>query len=114
MGRYTSAALIWVATVSLVAVGVTTVLLPGASSAGPSEWMALAFLALCAAAAHVFPIRSASDGASYRLTNVFVLAGAVMLPPGLLSPLVLIAISPETFLRRRRPGVWIRWAFNVS
>src|SRR5688500_2511229 len=114
MGRYSQTALIWVATVALAAVGLTTVHLAAALRVDLQYWLAVGFLALCAGVAHIFPIRSATDGASYRLTNVFVLAGAIVLPSALLSPLVVLAISPETLLRRRRPGALVRWAFNVS
>ena len=113
MSRYSRAALTWVAAVSLAAVGLTIVHVPAAPRVDLAALSALAFLASCAAVAHVFPIRSSSDGASYRLTNVFVLAGAIALPPALLGPLVILAISPESVLHRRA-GVWIRWTYNAS
>lgn len=113
MGRYTFAARIWVGTVAMAAVVVTALQVPQTAPI-PADWLALTLLALCAAVAHVFPIRSASDGASYRLTNVFVVAGAVILPPVLLPPLCLLAITPDSWLRRRSPGGPVRWVFNGS
>jgi diguanylate cyclase (GGDEF)-like protein/putative nucleotidyltransferase with HDIG domain len=61
-----------------------------------------------------FRSESALDGKTYHMTNVFVVAGALVLPPGLLTFLPLIALSPKSRADRRRPGAGIRWLFNIA
>src|SRR5262249_36594114 len=47
------------------------------------------------------------------LTNVFLVAGVIVLPPNLLSLLPVLAIFPYTY-HRRRPGVLVSGAFNIA
>jgi diguanylate cyclase (GGDEF)-like protein/putative nucleotidyltransferase with HDIG domain len=113
MGRYTLGAKIWIGAVTGLAVLATAARLDAAAPT-PIQWLALALLALAAAAAHVFPIRSAVNGATYRMTNVFVIAGAVVLPAALVALVPALAMTPDSWRGRRRPGVVKRWLFNVS
>lgn len=113
MGRYTPGARAWIVVVTLAAALVTAFNL-GSLAVTPAEWIGLAVLTVCAAFAHIFPIKSVLDGASLRLTNVFVVAGAAILPGSLLTLLPALAITPDTLMRRKSPGAWIRWTFNVS
>ncbi len=113
MSRYTPAARVWVITIVLVGLAISLVSLEGAQGAGASS-TALIVFALCAAIAHAYPIKSAFDGATYQLTNIFLVAGAIILPPGLLLLLPLAAITPNLWQQRKRPGAVVRWAFNVS
>lgn len=83
-------------------------------SAALTDWLLLGVLILGAAIAHAFPIRSAFDGATYRLTNVFVVAGAVILPASLLTLLPVLALLPDSWRKRQSAGVWVRWLFNVA
>src|SRR5919198_2720858 len=113
MGRYTTASLAWVAWLAVAATAMT--MLSGPPSAATRiEWIALALFAATGATAHLFPVRSALGGATYTLTNVFLITGAVVLPPSLLTPLAVLALTPERWRRRGRPGFLIGWVFNVS
>src|SRR5919201_5684505 len=113
MGRYTPGARIWVDLVALAAV-VATLLAGNPLDADSRGWVELALLASCAAIAHVFPIRSASNGVTYQVTNVFLVAAALTLPRELLTLLPVVALSADTWQQRRRPGTAFRWIFNVS
>ena len=115
MSARLAAARVWVKPAGAAALAVA-VLSVWPFSAAPRDWLALAFLGLCAAAAHVFPIRSASDGGAYRLTNVFVAAAAIVLPPGLLSLMVVLAVGPERVLHRRpgRPRQVLHWLADAT
>jgi diguanylate cyclase (GGDEF)-like protein/putative nucleotidyltransferase with HDIG domain len=115
MGRYRPAVRYWIAAVALAAAAVTAATLRP-HTAGTDDWLTFALITLCAALANVFPIKSASDGASLRLTNVFIIGGAVILPPGLLSLLPAFAIAPDLWLHRRRPRgrLLLGWTFNVA
>ena len=113
MGNGKPAVNAWISAVAAAAVVVT------ALTFNPLLWttgafLAVGVLALCAAVAHWFPIKSAGDGVLYKLTNVFVLAGAIIVPTGLLPLLVALATAPELWQRRHRPRVLIGWVFNVS
>src|SRR5688572_22476993 len=116
MGKGKPAVTVWICTVTAAAALVTaiTVLLTERSTWTFEPFLALGLLALCAAVAHWFPIKSATDGVSYKLTNVFVLAGAIILPPALLALLAMLATAPELWQRRHRPRVLVGWVFNVS
>ena len=114
MRRYTPAALSWVAAVSITATLSCLRVLWGSGYPPRSDWLAFGALALCAAVAHVFPIRSATNDASFRLTNAFIVAGAVILPGPLLIALVVLGITPEACLNRGRSGAFIRWSFNTA
>jgi diguanylate cyclase (GGDEF)-like protein/putative nucleotidyltransferase with HDIG domain len=104
---------LWVGTLAVVAV-VCAVLTAETMRATGAQYLALGILAGCAAIAHVFPIHSIFDGASIRLTNVFLMAAAIVLPPGLLCLMPVLSITPDTWMRRRSPGALTRWLFNVS
>ena len=113
MGNQKRAIQVWV-TIVTAAAAAATFARPAAMSS--TDALALLVLATCAGAANAFPIRSASDGASYRLTNVFVIAGALLLPTSLLTPLAVLAVSPDLWIRRHRPKgrLLIGWLFNAS
>jgi len=103
----------WVGATAILA-GAATALSSTTLAASTPEILALGVLGVCAAIAHRFPIASPFQAASFRLTHVFVVAGAVVLPPYLLTPLVLLAISPDLWFRRHRPRVLFGWVFNVA
>ncbi|HLN60884.1 MAG TPA: GGDEF domain-containing protein, partial [Symbiobacteriaceae bacterium] len=113
LNRYSMGARLWVGTLAVVAV-VCAVLTAETMRATGAQYLALGILAGCAAIAHVFPIHSIFDGASIRLTNVFLMAAAIVLPPGLLCLMPVLSITPDTWMRRRSPGALTRWLFNVS
>ena len=73
-------------------------------------------LGVCAGVAHWFPIRSSADGVSFRLTNVFIITGAVVLDPALLLPLACLAVASDVWLRRHRGWgrVLIGFFFNCG
>src|SRR4029077_5282552 len=97
----------------LAAVAITILAGPPVSER-PLDWVALGLLVLCGGIGPRFPLRSAMNPATYELTNVFVVAGAVLLPPGLLTLLALLVLTPESWRDRSRPGALVRWLFNVS
>src|SRR5262245_28699025 len=111
MGRYTPGARVWV---TVVAAGgfAATLHAVANTSASATDWLVLALLAVCAAISHHFPIRSADGSATFAITNILLVAGAVALPPGVVALLPLIALTPQSWLRRDVAGEWVRWAFN--
>ncbi len=113
MSRYTPEARVWVGSLATAAVGLV-VWCAGRFEIVPHDLAALAVLTVCAAAAHAFPIRSVFDGASIRLTNVFIVGAAIVLPPSLMPLIPLLAFTPDSWVRRHNPGVWVRWTFNTS
>lgn len=113
MGHYTPAAKVWIGVVSVIAL-VTTGVNMLSSFAPLASWVGLLLLGACAGIAHIFPTRSAYGGTTYRITNVFVMAGAIFLPPALLTLLAIIALTPDSWRGRARPGARVRWLFNVS
>ncbi len=113
MSRYTPTARVWVIAVVVAALVISVGSLGGAQTA-QAMWPALIIFALCAALAHAYPIKSAFDGATYQLTNIFLVAGALILPVSLLLILPLVAITPALWRQRHRPGSVIRWAFNLA
>ncbi len=100
MARFRPAAYVWFGACAVVAL-LTTALTLRQLPTTPHAWAGLALLGLCAAVAHRFPTRATSN-APYRLTNVFLTAGALILPLGLLAPLVLLALGPDILLGGRR------------
>jgi diguanylate cyclase (GGDEF)-like protein len=116
MRHYTPAAQRWLVTVVLAAVFVTAARARDgwAAGVGASALLALGLLVACAAVAHCFPIRSASTNVAYPLTDVFVFAGAVILPPALLALLPVLALAPECWRQRTRRGAVARWLFNAA
>lgn len=115
LSRNTSAGVVaWVTLVVALATGATLSRLSTQLALEPADWLAFAGLAACASIAHRFPIRFTFDGASFRLTHVFVVAGAIVLPPALITPLALVAISPDLWFGRHRPRVVLGWLFNVA
>jgi diguanylate cyclase (GGDEF)-like protein/putative nucleotidyltransferase with HDIG domain len=115
MRRFSRLTLAWVGMMVVAAIAATTISLLS-TSATRGDWLILAVLALCGAIANIYPITSAFGGASYRLTNVSVIAGAIILPPGLVALLPLLAITPELWVHRDRPRerLIVGWSFNVS
>src|SRR4051794_20490872 len=113
MGRYTTASRAWVAWLAIAAAGVSILSGPP-TTATSSDWLLLGLLAICGATAHLFPVRSALGGATYTVTNVFLITGAAILPPQLLTLLAILALTPERWRRRGRPGLMMGWLFNVS
>ena len=77
-----------------------------------ADWAALTLFGLCAAVAHRFPIRTAA-AASYRLTNIFLVAGAIIVPRTLLPLLILAALVPDTLIGRRGEAIGRRLLVNV-
>ncbi|HWI64385.1 MAG TPA: diguanylate cyclase [Symbiobacteriaceae bacterium] len=112
MRRYTPEALWFIAGVAaLAAVGIW-----GAMGVGGPQPSYLPFFALTAGAclAHLYPIRSAREGAFYVLSNVFLFAGVELLPPLQFAGLGILALVPLTWTQRKRPGALIRFTFNAS
>src|SRR5437762_11355163 len=113
MRRYTPAAPVWVALVCLSGLAASVRALTN-TSATATDWLVLALLAICAAISHHFPIRSADGSATFAITNILLVAGAVALPPGVVALLPLLALSPQSWLRRDVAGEWVRWSFNTT
>ncbi len=88
---------------------VTTVLLHRLMPVVKADWLALALLTLGAAIAHRYPVHSIGL-TTFRLTNVFLLAGTLILPFDLLPALILLALLPEALLALRR-GTGLRALF---
>ena len=74
------------------------------------DWLTFGFLTLCAAVAQLFPVVGPRNEA-YQLTFVFVFAGLLLLPPGALALLIVIALIPE-WIKTRKP--WYIQSFNVG
>ena len=113
MQRYNVATRIWIGMVLAASIAITIVRLQPHGVTGP-ELAALACLALGAAVASAFPIRSASGGAVYHLTGIFFVAGAVILRPAFCTLLPILALTPDTWRGRHRPGALVRWTFNIA
>ena len=113
MQRYNVATRIWIGIVLAASLAITILRLQPHGVTG-SELAALATLALCAAVASAFPIRSASGGAVYHLTGIFFVAGAVILRPAFCTLLPILALTPDTWRGRHRPGALVRWTFNIA
>jgi diguanylate cyclase (GGDEF)-like protein len=111
--RYTPATWLWIGLVTLAAVSVTVRAFQE-SRVTSTDWLVLGLLAVCAAAAHHFPIRSADGSATFAITNVLLIAGAIILPPGLVGLLPVLALSPQSWLRRHAAGELARWVFNTA
>jgi diguanylate cyclase (GGDEF)-like protein/putative nucleotidyltransferase with HDIG domain len=97
----------------LAGVAATTVLvavpLVSGVHVGRSGWAVFLVLSGCAAVAQLFVVRTTRDQ-SYHTSTAFLIAGALLLPPGLV---VLIAVAqhiPE-WLRHRYP--WYIQTFNI-
>lgn len=112
MRRYTPEALWFIAGVVLFA-GVAVWGAVGVGDPAPS-YLAFWVLTVLAGMAHLYPIRSAREGAVYVLSNVFLFAAAIMLPPHLLAATGTLALVPLTWKQRQRPGALIRFAFNAA
>ncbi|HWI65002.1 MAG TPA: diguanylate cyclase [Symbiobacteriaceae bacterium] len=80
----------------------------------PQEWLPFAFLTVAAAVAHLYPVRSAREGAFYVVANVFVFAAVILLSLPLIALHCLAVMLPYTILNYRRPRVWYRWSFNTA
>jgi len=87
----------------------TTVLLARLEPIAQHDWFALALLTIGAAIAQCYPVHS-FDLTTFRLTNVFILAGTLILPFNLLPALILVALLPAALLILRR-GAGLRGLF---
>jgi len=112
MARLAPATRLWFIVLAVAALGLLAA--PGFLRQAPErgDWAALALFGLCAAVAHRFPIKTAA-AASYRLTNVFLVAGAIVLPPLLLPALALVALLPDTLIGRRGGAILRRLLVNL-
>jgi diguanylate cyclase (GGDEF)-like protein/putative nucleotidyltransferase with HDIG domain len=72
-------------------------------------WVEFAFLATCVAVAQFFVVRTPGNK-SYHTTGVFLIAAALLVPPGLLALIPLIQHIPE-WLRSR--WTWYVQSFNI-
>jgi diguanylate cyclase (GGDEF)-like protein len=113
MQRYNLTTRIWIGMVLAASIAITILRLQPHGVTGP-ELAALASLALGAAIASAFPIRSASGGAVYHLTGIFFVAGALILRPAFCTLLPILALTPDTWRGRHRPGAMVRWTFNIA
>lgn len=113
VGNYLVSARVWAFLVATLALGATAWATRWGLVSG-GDALAFTLAAIGAAVAHRYPIRSAFNAATYPLTNVLIMAGLIVLPPALLTPLVAAAITPDAWMRRHRPGAWFRWLFNLS
>lgn len=112
MVRLTSATRLWFILVAVAALAATAWTIRWETALAYKTWGALLLLALCASIAHYFPVRSSAD-ASYRLSNVFLIAGVIILPAQLLTPLVVLALTPDLLVRQQRPIAVARWLGSV-
>ncbi len=112
MARLTAATRLWFMALAVASIGLVASL--GFTSLAPAsgDWAALAVFGLCAAVAHRFPIKTAA-AASYRLTNIFLVAGAIVLPVALVPLLVLVALVPDTILGQHGTRTLRRLLVNV-
>jgi diguanylate cyclase (GGDEF)-like protein/putative nucleotidyltransferase with HDIG domain len=76
---------------------------------GTGGWLEFAVLATCVAIAQFFVVRTPGNK-SYHTTGVFLIAAALLLPPGLLALVPLIQHIPE-WLRSR--WTWYVQSFNI-
>ncbi len=113
MARYTPTAQLWIDVVVLAAV-VASVLAGLPFDATAAQLLAFLVLALAGAIAHLFPVWSVFKGSAFQVTNVFIVAAAVVLPAPLLTPLVIAMVTPDTWRQRHKPGALVRWAFNAA
>src|SRR6266852_5253978 len=113
MSRYTPATRLWIFVVAAAAVAVGAVAMASVA-ATPTDWLILGLLAASAAITHRFPIRSADGSATFAVTNILFVAGAVILPPGVAVVLPLLALSPQSWARRHVAGEPVRWLFNTA
>ena len=67
-----------------------------------------------AAIAHLYPVRSAREGAFYVVATVFVFAAAILLPLPLLGLHCLLAMLPHTLWNYRKRRILYRWSFNTA
>ncbi|HWI50659.1 MAG TPA: diguanylate cyclase [Symbiobacteriaceae bacterium] len=67
-----------------------------------------------AAIAHLYPVRSAREGAFYVVATVFVFAAAILLPLPLLGLHCLLAMLPHTLWNYRKRRIMYRWSFNTA
>ncbi|MBI3973345.1 MAG: diguanylate cyclase [Chloroflexi bacterium] len=81
-----------------------------------SDWAVFGLFVFCAAVANKLSTKSAAGGTSFRFTSVFIIAGAVLLPPAMLTLLPVLAVAPDWWLRRHRPRarVLVGWIFNAA
>src|SRR4051794_29840858 len=112
MTRLTLATRLWFILIAVAALLATAWTFRWQTALALNTWGALLLLALCAGIAHYFPVRSSAD-ASYHLTNVFLIAGAIILPAHLLTPLAVLALTPDLLIPQPRPVAFARWLTGV-
>jgi len=76
------------------------------------RWLALALFTLAAMVAETYPIR-VGDDTSYVLSDAAIFAGALLLPPGLLS-LMCVAVGVVGALHDPRAHRWFKASFNTA
>lgn len=84
------------------------------SAVTPNQWITLLLLTALAGGSFLYPVPAAREGAAYDLANVFIFAGIMELPAGLLSVLCIVSVMPLTIRDWHRPGVLIRSMFNAG
>ena len=96
----------------IVAIATGAAAIPPLSHLGPDThgWITFAILGSCAAIAQLFVARTPRNAARYYTTIVFLIAGALLLPPELVALLGLVQHVPE-WLRMRYP--WYIQTFNI-
>lgn len=109
MKRSLFAARLWLALVAISGVALTGWSSRWSEPITQRDWLALSLLAVCAALTYLLPVRSTA-GSSYSLSNVFLIAGVIILPTRLLGPLLLLAFLPEVIACWRR-GSALRQVF---
>ena len=113
MYQYTPAARFWIVT-TIAAATIAAIVTWRPVSVSLMAWAAFVLLVLAAVIAHFFPIRSVSMHVSYRLTSVFIMAGALLLPPCLILPFILLAALPAIWSDRRSASTMIQCVFTIS
>ena len=103
------AAWLYLAAVFACVVGAAIPLGPRIHSAG-GAWTAFVVLSTCAAVAQLFVVRTVRNQA-YHTSTVFLIAGALLLPPELVLLMGVVQHIPE-WLKQRYP--WYIQTFNIS
>ncbi|HYF92051.1 MAG TPA: diguanylate cyclase [Symbiobacteriaceae bacterium] len=113
MRRYTRGTLVFTAVMSLLAGGAAwAAVLLGPDR--PSQWSTFTFLTSLAAITQLYPVKSAKEGVVYVVANAFIFSGVMLLPPWQLSLMCAAALAPVTIKGAKRPGAFIRFAFNSA
>jgi diguanylate cyclase (GGDEF)-like protein/putative nucleotidyltransferase with HDIG domain len=108
-GNLPRAARIYLAILGALTLGVSMKFYLGAPSVH-HDWAKFAILAAAATLAHTFPVKSPRN-AQYHTSVLFLVAGALLLPPQLVVLIPLVQTIPE-WLKERTP--WQIQGFNIS